>query len=130
MPPQRGARTDSGVTERMVNQLLSEMDGMVSLKNVVVIAATNRPDIIDTALLRSGRFDRNVYIPIPDRAARENIFKVHTKKMPLAGDVKFDVLADKTDGYTGADSEAVCREAALDALREELKPRKCRDEAF
>jgi len=119
--PQRGNSSDSGVTERMVNQLLSEMDGMVSLKNVVVIAATNRPDIVDTALLRPGRFDRNVYIPLPDKAAREEIFKVHSRKMPLAKEINFDLLAEKTEGYTGADIEAICREAALVALREEMR---------
>ncbi|HRR54715.1 MAG TPA: AAA family ATPase, partial [Candidatus Methanomethylicus sp.] len=120
--PQRGnGSSDSGVTERMVNQLLSEMDGMVSLKNVVVIAATNRPDIVDAALLRPGRFDRNVYIPLPDKAAREEIFKVHSGKMPLAKDIDFSLLAEKTEGYTGADIEAVCREAALVALREEMR---------
>jgi transitional endoplasmic reticulum ATPase len=120
--PQRGnGSSDSGVTERMVNQLLSEMDGMVSLKNVVVIAATNRPDIVDTALLRPGRFDRNVYIPLPDKAAREEIFKVHSGKMPLAKDIDFSLLAEKTEGYTGADVEAICREAALVALREEMR---------
>ncbi|MDD1775803.1 MAG: CDC48 family AAA ATPase [Candidatus Methanomethylicus sp.] len=122
--PHRGGRSDSGVTERIVNQLLSEMDGMVSLKNVVVIAATNRPDIIDVALLRPGRFDRNVYIPIPERAARIEIFKVHTKKIPLTNEIQFEALADKTEGYTGADIEAICREAALSALREEMKPKK------
>ncbi len=121
--PQRGNSSDSGVTERMVNQLLSEMDGMVSLKNVVVIAATNRPDIVDTALLRPGRFDRNVYIPLPDKAAREEIFKVHSRKMPLAKEINFDLLAEKTEGYTGADIEAICREAALVALREEMRKR-------
>ncbi|HRU80981.1 MAG TPA: AAA family ATPase, partial [Candidatus Methanomethylicus sp.] len=105
----------------MVNQLLSEMDGMVSLKNVVVIAATNRPDIVDAALLRPGRFDRNVYIPLPDKAAREEIFKVHSGKMPLAKDIDFSLLAEKTEGYTGADIEAICREAALVALREEMR---------
>jgi transitional endoplasmic reticulum ATPase len=122
--PQRGARFDSGVTERLVNQLLSDMDGLVSLKNVVVIAATNRPDMIDIALLRPGRFDRNVYISLPDKKAREEIFKVHTKKMPIAEGVSFALLAEKSDGYTGADIEAVCREAALDALREDMKPKK------
>jgi transitional endoplasmic reticulum ATPase len=122
--PQRGARLDSGVTERLVNQLLSDMDGLVSLKNVVVIAATNRPDMIDVALLRPGRFDRNVYIPLPDKKAREEIFKVHTRKMPIAEGVSFALLAEKSDGYTGADIEAVCREAALDALREDMKPKK------
>ncbi len=120
--PQRGnSSSDSGVTERMVNQLLSEMDGLVSLKSVVVIAATNRPDIVDTALLRPGRFDRSVYIPLPDKAARREIFRVHTRKMPIAKDVDFGLLAEKTEGYTGADIEAICREAALVALREEMR---------
>ena len=122
--PMRGAHYDSGVTERVVNQLLSEMDGLTSLKGVVVIAATNRPDILDPALLRPGRFDRAVYIPLPDKKAREEIFKVHTRKMPLAEDVNLSILAEKTEGYTGADIEAICREAALNALREEMKPKK------
>jgi transitional endoplasmic reticulum ATPase len=100
------------------------MDGLTSLKGVVVIAATNRPDILDPALLRPGRFDRAVYIPLPDKKAREEIFKVHTRKMPLAEDVNISVLAEKTEGYTGADIEAICREAALNALREEMKPKK------
>lgn len=121
--PQRGIRSDSGVTERLVNQLLSEMDGLVSLKNVVVIGATNRPDIIDGALLRPGRFDRNVYIPLPDKKARLEIFRVHTRRMPISSQVSFETLAEKTEGYTGADIEAVCREAAMNALREEMKPR-------
>jgi transitional endoplasmic reticulum ATPase len=122
--PARGGRTDSGVTERLVNQLLAELDGLVSLKNVVVIAASNRPDIIDTALLRPGRFDRSVYIPLPDPKAREAIFRVHTKRMPLDESIDFSALAQKTEGYTGADIEAVCREAALNAIREDLKPKK------
>jgi len=128
--PHRGEHYDSGVTERMVNQLLSEMDGLVSLKNVVVIAATNRPDMLDLALLRPGRFDRNVYIPLPDKRAREEILKVHTRKMPVAEDVHFPVLAEKTEGYTGADIEAICREAALNALREDMKPKKVQMKHF
>jgi transitional endoplasmic reticulum ATPase len=128
--PRRGGHTDSGVTERMVNQILSEMDGLVSLKNVVVIGATNRPELIDPALLRPGRFDRSVYIPIPDRAAREEIFKVHTKKMPLDEGVDLKVLAERTEGYTGADIAAVCREAALSALREDMKPKKIQMKHF
>ncbi len=117
--PQRGSRmTDSGVTERIVNQLLTEMDGMVLLKNVVVIAATNRPDLLDPALLRPGRFDEIMYVPPPDRAVRLAIFKVHTKRMPLAKDVDLGGLATLTEGYTGADIEAVCREAAMFAARE------------
>jgi transitional endoplasmic reticulum ATPase len=122
--PQRGARYDSGVTERLVNQLLSELDGLTSLKNVAVIAATNRPDMIDVALLRPGRFDKGVFTQLPDKASREAIFKVHTRKMPIAEDVNFAALAEKTDGYTGADIEAVCREAALNAVRDDLKPKK------
>jgi transitional endoplasmic reticulum ATPase len=122
--PVRGGRFDSGVTERIVNQLLAEMDGLIPLRGVVVIAATNRPDIVDPALLRPGRFDRLVFIPLPDKKAREEIFKVHTRKMPLAEDVNISVLADMTEGYTGADIEAICREAALNAIREDLKPKK------
>ncbi len=122
--PARGYRHDtSGVTDRMVNQLLAEMDGIVPLSNVVVIAATNRPDILDPALLRPGRFDRLIYVPPPDKQARMEIFKIHTRKMPLAEDVDLEKLAEMTEGYTGADIEAVCREAAMTALREELKVR-------
>jgi len=123
--PARGYRVDtSGVTDRMVNQLLAEMDGIVPLQNVVVIAATNRPDIMDPALLRPGRFDRIVYVPPPDFKARLEIFKIHLKNTPLDKDVDLEKLAEKTEGYTGADIEAVCREAVLIALREEftIKP--------
>ncbi|MCS7128108.1 MAG: CDC48 family AAA ATPase [Sulfolobales archaeon] len=118
--PVRGGRFDSGVTDRIVNQLLTEMDGIGKLKNVVVIAATNRPDILDPALLRPGRFDRLIYVPPPDFAARIEIFKIHTRSMPLSKDVDLNELAKKTDGYTGADIAAVCREAAMIALREEF----------
>ncbi|MET1159863.1 MAG: CDC48 family AAA ATPase [Thermoprotei archaeon] len=121
--PARGSRFDSGVTDRIVNQLLTEMDGIEPLRRVVVIAATNRPDILDPALLRPGRFDRLIYVPPPDFKARLEIFKVHTRKMPLADDVDFEELARRTEGYTGADIAAVCREAALLALREEFKVR-------
>ncbi len=122
--PARGYRHDtSGVTDRIVNQLLTEMDGIEALKNVVVIAATNRPDIIDPALLRPGRFDRLIYVPPPDEKARLEIFKVHTRNMPLAEDVDLALLAKKTEGYTGADIAAVCREAAMLALREEFRVR-------
>jgi len=123
--PARGMRYgDSGVTERVVNQLLTELDGITVLKNVVVIAATNRPDMLDTALIRPGRFDRLIYVPPPDKKARLEIFKVHTRNMPLADDVDLEKLADKTEGYTGADIEAVCREAAMITLRREGKPSK------
>ncbi|HIQ03016.1 MAG TPA: AAA family ATPase, partial [Desulfurococcales archaeon] len=122
--PKRGIRSDtSGVTDRIVNQLLTELDGIVPLTNVVVIAATNRPDILDPALLRPGRFDRVIYVPPPDKKARLEIFKVHTRKTPLAPDVDLEKLAEMTEGYTGADIEAVVREAVMIALREELKAR-------
>ncbi|AWR97163.1 CDC48 family AAA ATPase [Acidianus sulfidivorans JP7] len=116
--PMRGFSTDSGVTERMVNQLLAEMDGITPLNKVVVIAATNRPDILDPALLRPGRFDRIIYVPPPDKQARLEILKVHTKNVPLDVDVNLDIIAEKTEGYTGADLEAVVREATMLMLRE------------
>uniref|UniRef100_A0A7J3XY59 AAA family ATPase n=1 Tax=Thermogladius calderae TaxID=1200300 RepID=A0A7J3XY59_9CREN len=121
--PARGARFDSGVTDRIVNQLLTEMDGIQPLRKVVVIAATNRPDILDPALLRPGRFDRQVYVPPPDFKARLEIFKVHTRRVPLAGDVDLSELARLTEGYTGADIAAVVREAVMLALRERLEAR-------
>jgi len=119
--PARGFRHDTGVTDRIVNQLLTEMDGIVPLQNVVVIAATNRPDILDPALLRPGRFDRLIYVPPPDKEARKQIFQIHTRKVPLAEDVDLDKLAEMTEGYTGADIEAVVREAVMIKLREKLE---------
>jgi len=122
--PRRGLRFDSGVTDRIVNQLLTEMDGIARLEGVVVVGATNRPDIIDPALLRPGRFDRIIYVPPPDLRARVEILKVHTRRMPLAEDVNLEEIARKTEGYTGADLAALCREAAITALREVGKPTK------
>ncbi|MGC8516035.1 MAG: VCP-like ATPase [Thermoplasmata archaeon] len=116
--PRRGSLGDSGVTERMVNQLLTSLDGIETLQGVVVIGATNRPDIVDNALVRSGRFDKMIYIPPPDRESRLKIFEVHTKNMPLSRDVNLEELADKTDGYVGADLENLCREAGMMAYRE------------
>ena len=121
--PARGFRHDSGVTDRIVNQLLAEMDGIQTLKNVVVIGATNRADIIDPALLRPGRFDRIIYVPPPDKKSRLEILKVHTRKVPLAEDVDLEKLAALTEGYSGADLEALVREAVILALRDEFKPR-------
>ncbi len=118
--PRRGISSDSHVTERVVNQILTEMDGLENLQDVVVIAATNRPDMLDNALLRPGRFDRIILTPAPDKKTREEIFKVHTKNMPLK-DVKINELAEKTEGYAGADIEAICREAAIFALRKDIK---------
>ncbi|MDE4077476.1 CDC48 family AAA ATPase [Candidatus Methanosphaera massiliense] len=117
----RGQGNDSGVTERVVNQLLTEMDGMEELHDISVIAATNRPDILDPALLRPGRFDRHVEVGLPDQKSREAIFKVHTKDMPLADDVDIEELARKSEGFVGADIEAVCREAVMLTLREDLE---------
>jgi len=114
--PRRGISSDAHVTERVVNQLLTEMDGLEELHDVVVIAATNRPDMLDTGLLRPGRFDRIILTPAPDNKAREEIFRIHTKEMPRKG-VKIKTLVDKTEGYAGADIEAVCREAGMLALR-------------
>ena len=122
--PRRGMHTDAGVTDRIVNQILTEMDGIQILKGVVVIGATNRPDILDPALLRPGRFDRVMYVPPPDERGRYQIFQIHTREMPLDDDVDLRRLAEMTDGYTGADIEAVCREAALTAAREDLNIKK------
>jgi transitional endoplasmic reticulum ATPase len=115
-----GSTADSGVTQRVVNQLLTEIDGLEELQDVAVIAATNRPDILDPALLRPGRFDRHVKVEDPDKEARLAIFRVHTKDMPLADDVDLEKLAEKTEGYVGADIEAVCREAAMLTLRDNM----------
>ncbi|MEK6891926.1 MAG: CDC48 family AAA ATPase [Nanoarchaeota archaeon] len=160
LAPKRGASSDSHVSERVVNQLLTEIDGLEDLHDVVVIAATNRPDIVDTALLRPGRFDRMILTPIPDEKSRFEIFKVHTKGMPISVEIQpekakakkmvaarttgkgestlieyedvldknelktkedlLSQLAKKTEGYVGADIEAVCREAAILTLREDI----------
>lgn len=115
--PRRGQYGDTGVTERIVNQLLTSLDGVEVLQGVVVLAATNRPDIIDTGLLRAGRFDKMIYIPPPDEPNRLKILKVHTKSMPLGKDVNISDIAKKTDGYVGADLENLCREAGMIAYR-------------
>ena len=110
----------SDVGNRVVNQLLASMDGVESLDGVIVVAATNRPEMIDPALLRSGRFERVLHVPPPDAPAREAIFEIHSSGMPLS---KFSIkdLLSSMDGFTGADIEAVCREAALIAMRENKK---------
>jgi|UniRef100_A0A7J3Z7V0 AAA family ATPase, CDC48 subfamily len=113
----------SGVTDRIVNQMLTEMDGIEALRGVVVIGATNRPDLLDPALLRPGRFDRVIYVPPPDTKARYEILKIHTRKIPLAEDVSLVELAKITEGYSGADLEALVREAVMLALREDIRPR-------
>jgi transitional endoplasmic reticulum ATPase len=117
IPRRGGGYSDSGVTERVISQLLTELDGLESLQNVVVIAATNRPDIIDPALLRPGRFDRLIYVPPPDESSRLQIFKIYTKRMPIGADINSEALAKSTNGYSGADIQAVCNEAAMNAVR-------------
>ncbi|WP_050049357.1 CDC48 family AAA ATPase [Halanaeroarchaeum sulfurireducens] len=109
---------DSGVGERVVSQLLTELDGIEDLEDVVVVATTNRPDLIDSALLRPGRLDRHIHVPVPDQEARKAIFEVHTENKPLADDIDLDELARRTENYVGADIEAVCREATMSATRE------------
>ncbi|ABP51889.1 CDC48 family AAA ATPase [Pyrobaculum arsenaticum] len=116
----RGFGGDSLVSERVVAQLLAEMDGIKALENVVVIAATNRPDLVDPALLRPGRFDRIIYVPPPDYKARLDILLIHTRATPLAKDVGLEELARRTEGYSGADLELLVREATFLALREDI----------
>ncbi len=119
LAPHRGAGgADSHVSERVVSQLLTELDGIEELKGVVVLAATNRLDIVDQALLRAGRLEVLVELPAPDRAARLAIFQVHTRDKPLAGDVDLASLANQTEGLVGADIEAICRQASMLAIRE------------
>lgn len=121
---------DSRVTERIVDTLLTEMDGLVTAKDIVVIAATNRPDILDPALLRSGRFDRVIEIPLPDEKARYEILKVHTRNMPLGKDVDLKKLAKETEGFTGADIENLCREAGMEAIREDINAKEVKAKHF
>ena len=122
--PMRGTDTGTHVHDSVVNQLLTSIDGLESMEGVVVIGATNRPDIIDQGLLRPGRFDRLVLIPSPDKTARLEIFKIHTKSIPLDKDVKLQELSDFCENYSGADIEALCREAAMIAIRENDKAKK------
>jgi transitional endoplasmic reticulum ATPase len=120
--PGRGrGYSDSGVSERVISQLLTEMDGIMTLEDVVIVAATNRPDIVDPAVLRPGRFDRLIYVPEPDEKARLEIFKLYTKDMPLTKDIDLAHLANATKSYSGADIDALCREAAMIALRNDVK---------
>ncbi len=128
--PVRGSNIgDSNVTERVISQFLTELDGLEELRNVVIIAATNRPDIIDKALLRPGRFDRLLYVPPPDLEARTQILKIRTRKTPLGEDVKLEDLARRTEGYTGADIASVCNTATMLALRELISKAKDPEDA-
>lgn len=119
--PARGTGSETHVTERVVSQFLTELDGLVELKDVVVIAATNRPDLLDRSLLRPGRFDRLIYIPMPDKEAREKIIRIHLSRM-AASDVSSEWLAEITENYSGADLEMLCREAGMIALRRHIQP--------
>lgn len=119
-----GERSSEGsgtsVKERVLTQLLTELDGVNVLKDVTIVAATNRPDMIDKALLRPGRIDRIVYVRLPDAESRREIFKIKLKKMPLADDVSIDELVARTEGYSGAEIQAVCHEAALKLLEDDF----------
>lgn len=119
LAPARGQDVGSNVSERVVNQLLTELDGLEEMENVMVIAATNRPDMIDPALIRSGRFDRLVMVGQPGEEGRKEILRIHTKDIPLAADVSLRELAEITDGFVGSDLASIAREAAMTALRED-----------
>lgn len=126
--PARGSGTESHVTERVVSQFLTELDGLVELKDVVVLAATNRPDLVDRSLLRPGRFDRLIYIPLPGTASRKDILKIHLSRMPVSENVALEWLAETTGNYSGADLETLCREAGMLALREHIRPGMSKEE--
>ncbi|MFH1328573.1 MAG: AAA family ATPase, partial [Candidatus Bathyarchaeota archaeon] len=129
--PRRGAGYgDQGVSERVISQLLTEMDGILSLENIVVLAATNRPDIIDPATLRPGRLDRLIFVPSANEKARLEIFKIYTKSMPLNKDVELTELASMTQGYSGADIHSLVREAGISALRKSIVAKEVSREDF
>jgi len=129
LAPRRGIEVGTRVTEQVVSQLLTEMSGIEEMEGISIIGTTNRPDILDPALLRPGRFDRLIYVPAPDEKTRLEIFKVHTKGMPLKG-VNLEKLARETEGYSGADIEALAREAAMFALREDIKAKEVTSKHF
>ena len=120
VPARGGSLGEPAVTERVVNTILAEMDGLEELQGVVVIGATNRPNLLDPALLRPGRFDELVYVPVPNEASRLHILRIQTKGMPLADDIDLESIARRTQGYTGADLADVVRRAGLLALRKDL----------
>jgi len=119
--PHRGSEGDAHVTERVVSQMLTELDGLEDLKGVVVIGATNRPDMIDEALLRPGKFDRILEVPLPDKDSRKQIFQIHTRKKPLDTTIDLDRLVQMTDGMTGADIAAIVNAAAMTAIKEHVR---------
>jgi transitional endoplasmic reticulum ATPase len=129
--PARGSDAgDSHVTERVISQFLTEIDGIQSLKDIVVLAATNRPDLLDPAMLRPGRFDRHILVHAPDAEARLQIFQIYTKNMPLAKDVDLDELVKATEQFAGSDIESCCREAAIAALEENIDAQKVNRKHF
>jgi transitional endoplasmic reticulum ATPase len=130
LAPRRGLNSDTAVTERVISQLLTEMDGIENLNKVVILAGTNRPDIIDPALLRPGRFDRLLYVKPPDYDGRKIILEIYTRKMPLADDVDLDKISKLLEGFVGADIEAFCREAGLIALREDQGAQQINEKHF
>ncbi len=121
VPRRTGGGAESHVSERVVSQFLTEMDGIEELRGVVVMGATNRPDILDPALLRPGRFDFKVELPLPDTNARRAILEVHTRDRPLSEDIDLAGLAERTEGLVGADLEGLCQRAAMLAIRESIE---------
>jgi transitional endoplasmic reticulum ATPase len=128
-PTRGGSTSDSHVTERVISQILTELDGLEPLNSVIVIAATNRPDIIDPALLRPGRFDRLIEVGLPDEKARLDILKVHTEGKPLAEDINLEEIAKRTEKYSGADLAAIVNEAVMLAIRSCVQSGKAQEEA-
>jgi len=117
----RGSDEGTNVSDRIVNQMLTSIDDLENIDNILIIAATNRPDMIDRGLIRAGRFDKILHVPVPDKEARKKIFKIYTKDMPLAKNVDIEKMVKRTEGYVGADIEGICRQAGLNALRKNIK---------
>lgn len=130
LAPKRGNSNGEEVSERVVSQILTEMSGLEEMNDVVVIGATNRPDMVDSALLRPGRFDSQLYIPSPDEDARKRIFEVHTDDIPIDDEVDLENLARRTDGFSGADIESICRDAAMNAMRKDKEANNVTKEHF
>jgi len=126
----RGAEQGTKVTERVLNQMLAEMDGLEDLKDVLIMGATNRPDMLDPALLRPGRFDKILLVNAPNEEGRLKVLEIHTKKMPLAKGVDLKEIAKVIEGYTGADVEAFVREAGMLALREDREAKEVKKKHF
>ncbi len=121
LAPERGSSSDSNVSERVISQILTELDGLEALHDVIVIGATNRPELIDPALLRPGRFDRSVEVGMPDQETRKEIFEIHTRDRPVDSEVDFEALAEKTKDMSGADIASICNEAVMLSIREAVE---------